>query len=406
MAANIINPVPESRLLPTVPPFDGNDPEEQPHFIDSLEKCFALSNLSNEGKASAAVLKFPPKSPARQWYDFNIQSRRCDNCEIWLPVAAAAEVAATGTAGQPGYVAAVPAVTARDGGLKAAIQAHWPVANDLQSMLKLQLTNGQKTAERFAAWIARVQFNVLKKHTASFDNDFITGPTHKAAYKIVFETEVTAELRLKANALLQKVFEDLPTHTIASYTEAATTWERTDEGKRWLASSAPAPPKQAPRAAHTAAVRGSSSAAAKPTDDLVCDYCGIRKSHTADVCFKRKRDEEAGKFQAKVDGYPLKQYQRSKPRPQQKRRSGSAAAAQDSHTLPANHQHQHHGLPANAGPPAPPQQPQPQGNPLPALQWHGGHAAAVSGEQYPYLQRASALERYPHLAAAHNLQGD
>ena len=54
--------------------------------------------------------------------------------------------------------------------------------------------------------------------------------------------------------------------------------------------------------------KGANTATSKPSPKTVsCTYCGIQ-NHSNKVCFRKKRDEQNGIFQDKVEGFPLKPY--------------------------------------------------------------------------------------------------
>ena len=392
----------ENRLLSTVPIFDGSDPEEQPNFIDALERCFSLTpTLTNTGKASLAVLRFPANSSARKWYTVQLQRNdKFKNVDIWDKETKVEAVPEAGTLGQPGYVAAVPEKPEREGGLKAAIKQQWPDADDQQSMVKLQLTNKQNPGERICSWLPRVQYNIYRLHKTRYSVDFRTNVDHSDNYNLVLEADTISCLRLQANTLLQKVFEDLDTHTSDNYVEAATKWERSDEGKKWLASTTQPsyPAKPNPRNPTTAAVRGGPNRAQLPD----CDYCGIKKSHNKAECFKRIRDVESGKIQDHVDGYPLV------PQKNRRKRGGKVNAAGGDRGGPPGQR----GPPGNQpnGPPYtdPPPTGPPTNAPFPPTNlppgWNGA-AASISGgdlaqlfEHQQRLAASSALAQYPQLA--------
>ena len=394
MAANLLTAAQaETRLIPNVQLFDGNDPDAQPEFIESLEHVFSLSTVTNAGKASLAALRFAPNSPASSWYKFNLAHKNDTyaNLHLWEPEAEVPEVAAQGDEGEAGYVAAVPAIPARLGGLKKGLQTHWKPADDYQSMVKLQLENKQKPRERISAWLPRVQFNVHRLLKTEFpetfridaDNDNKVQP----AYQTVLDSKIRLILRLESNPHLQKVFDDLPVHTVTSYVEAAEKWERTDEGKKWLASGAP------PSKPTTRAIRGSNNKTQKDLAGLKCAYCGIEKSHRTDECFKKRRDVEAGKIQDKVDGYPLV------PVKNRRKRGGKIQATNAGNKgAEANNPNDHNPASTSTGSAHQPPPPPPNAN-LPALNW-GGAAASVSGgdlsQLFEHQQRMAAATALAH----------
>lgn len=399
----------ENRLLPTVPFFDGNNPEEQPDFVDALERCFRLATFTNAGKATLAVLRFPSNSPAKKWYTFNLaRNSKYKNIDIWEPEPEVLAADAVGNEGEPGYVAAREAKPKRDGGLKQALELHWAPADDHQSVVKLQLTNKQNPGERVTAWLPRVQFNLFKLHKVTLPQEFREGEAQKEHYNLVLEAQTLAILKLESNPLLQKVFEDLAVHTVDTYTEAAIKWERTEEGKKWLSSHAPPsqPPKTNPKAPVTAAVRGGRPKS--DLDKLECGYCGIKKSHATAECFKKRRDVENGKIQDRVDGYPLvPQKNRNRRGPRNNVNAAGGGHGGPPAGPPGGPPHGSPNpppAPQPSGPPANAPFPQPANRNVPALQWNGAAASVTGGDLnqlYEYQQRlaASALGAYPHLAS-------
>ena len=435
--ANAPNTNTQIPVLQSVDKWDGTNPAQLPHFIDSLEQAFTFfPNLSNTAKATAAALKFGFNTPARQWYDITRKNEQgVIDVDVWEKQT---EQAAVGNPGDPNYRTKVEKKLV---GLKQALEDKWPVGKDLQSLLRLQEQNSQRPGEYFAAWSSRVQFNQYRLYEGQFDLAIRTS----AEGKQIFPVFLSNEIKLKANPLLRKVFEDLDEgkQNFAGYTAAATAWESTEEGRAWLNSQ----PKAQPATAQTNAVR---SAPNPPSPDepskkgWVCNYCGITESHKTEACYRRQNDIAAGKVQEHVDGYPLTakprgRSRRNKPQGNHLQRGNQPGHVNSVEGYSQNHpffqqlardqaaqrkqliEHWNkHGPPPTVVPPPSnpgPQRPAPPGPP--ALQWQGGQSAAVSAYPGPMVPvpwmgypphpptgtgylgpphpPASALHLYPHL---------
>ena len=406
--ANAQNTMTQIPVLQSVDKWDGTNPAQLPHFIDSLEQAFTFfPNLSNTAKATAASLKFGFNTPARQWYDITRKNEKgVIDVDVWDEQKNAQ--AAVGNPGDPNYQ---PKVEQKLVGLKQALEDKWPVGKDLQSLLRLQEQNTQRPGEYFAAWSSRVQFNQYRLYEGQFD---LATRTSEEGKKI-FPVFLSNEIKLKANPLLRKVFEDLDKgqQNFAGYTTAANAWESTEEGRAWLNSQ----PKTQPATAQTAAVR--SNPKPPPPDDSskkgwVCNYCGIPESHKTEECFRKQNDLSAGKVQEHADGYPLTakprgRNKRNGPRGTQQQRGGQPGIVSSiegtAQGYSANHpffqqlareqaaqrkqliEHWNkHGPPPTGVPPTNnpgPQRTAPPGPP--ALQWQGGQSAAVSAYPGPMV---------------------
>ena len=293
----------QERLLPNVPEFEGKNAAVLEFFIEQLEKCFAVANFTNEQKATAASTKFPYGSPAYDWYQYQKETNRLPNLQIWDQEEAVEARPAEGDR------QAVAAREARLGGLKKALKAQWPHEEDLESLIRLQKKNPQRNKEEFSAWLPRLQRNIFRLEKATYPHAFRV-TDNKATYDIVHDHTVVKELRIGACAKLQAVFEKLPVASVESYTEAAFAWERTDEGHKWLTQATPPPPPPANGTAATVgAVQGQQGPRRTKAEKAKlgpCDYCGIPKSHLKAECFRRQNDEKNGVKRDRCEGYPLK----------------------------------------------------------------------------------------------------
>ena len=282
-------------LLIRVPDFTGKSAELLEYFIQQLEKCFQVGQFTNEAKASAATLKFPFDSPAYHWYEYQLETKRLENLDIWEN-----EDAVLAEVGPP----QVQAKAARPGGLRKALRDHWVHKEDLETLIRLQKQNPQRAKEEFSAWLPRVHRNTFKLEKATFPETFITG-AQKANFDIVHDNNVVRELRVGANPKLQLAFEKLAVGTVGSYTEAALTWERTEEGQKWL-NQADSSSSAAAKGKGTVGAIGGHRGGPKPDKThLSCEYCGIKQSHEKVDCYKRLADETAGIKQLHCEGYPL-----------------------------------------------------------------------------------------------------
>lgn len=266
-----------------------NNVEELETFIEQLETAQDLlgESISNEVLASIAIMKLAPNSTAYNWFKVEKKKGILKNLNIWVPVEG---VDATADA---------PAVTARPGGLKEALQKEFVIRNDLRAMTKLLAGLQQKSAERIQSFFYAIERKVFLYDEGVYGTDFTKNAAFKEAYERVHDATVFAYLYNGMRPQYRKYCDTQTCTNVAELLKACKDFENGEEGQALLG------PNKITTSTMSAMTSNPGIQQSTGSNKISCGYCGIN-NHGFEDCRRRLRDVGNGIIRDRHPEYPFK----------------------------------------------------------------------------------------------------
>ena len=348
--AQELSPVQIYNLIPGIKKFDGLG--DVSYFITDIDRCKRDFTISNKLTATLASRCLEVKSTAETWYHLEVEKDILPNLDIWEPEEA--------VPGDPAAQPPVPAVAAKNGGLKKALKDKYSRTQSRAACERaLDEAKCQKPNESFDVWATRLE---------------------KALYFYTLKAYPEAILATKANAQIMRdsqlrdYFWEGMSKPYLKYlepkkSELVTPQDILTAAKEFENSrlaqdvSGVGTPKQEKAGTRGNPIQVGAVAKQQPPQPpkpdnkgKECSFCGIKDSHEEPDCNKKKALLRDGYTGARHPNYPLKSY---KERQKQKKKPVASAAVGDdlpreeksvgSASLGQHHHSQH--LQSNFSPP-------------------------------------------------------
>lgn len=287
-------------ILPGIKPFDGI--RDVNYFVDEIDKAKKDFAIPNETTASLAVRALEASSTAEMWYYLEKEKGDLPNLDIWDPEPANPGDPATG----------VEPTAAKNGGLKKALVDSFSESKTIGACERaLEEAKKQPINQRFRVWATKLEkavyYHSLKLYPATLltEDAKANANAMRDAQLVSYlwagmQDHYLKELRSKRDTLL----------TSKNIIEAA----REYEASRVFKNNQPQPQQQQQKTVQAAA-SSTAAAAASRVDNTgkLCTYCGIRDSHEAQGCNRRKRDgKQVGDVHPQYPIVPFKDRKKKK----------------------------------------------------------------------------------------------
>ena len=293
--------------------FRGNavDCQEGPSvktFIRQIDEARQLLGWSNEKAAIQAKLRLSDELK-ESWKvpidDPQLPGRRVPNWDLWEPP------------------------EGQEGGVKWALMDEFGSSTSTKnSRLKVQRDFNncmQNQGEGVKAYLRRIETTIRNLVNATMPSKLRECPNYPDIYAYLVDLRLRTGMRQSSQSFLETFHKN--EEKLENIVKLVVDFEATEAGSKDVPSGS----ARTIAAVETDNPEEVAALSRNPANNLgkaptapgaTCSYCGI-KNHTAAMCFRKQRDEAAGIYRDKCEGYPLKSRKEMK---KERQRTKKAAA--------------------------------------------------------------------------------